>query len=177
MAFDYGKHFGELRVLHDLMSTPDERRWRLAALERDPEPHAIVLYLGCNAADLRPPHGGAVQALPAGRGGHVCPSCIYFHDEEYVDIEPTAAFGRSCGPAGHEALGLEGWNALVRGELARAAAGGATTMATIYHGCQRMTCHFEEEQPRVLAEMTPGQQANGVDPTRAREVVARLFPA
>ena len=54
MAFDYGKHFGEMKVLHDLMTTPDERRWRLSAPERDPEPHAIVLYLGCNV--LRTSH-------------------------------------------------------------------------------------------------------------------------
>lgn len=128
---------------------------------------------------------------------------------EYVDIEPTTDFGRSCGPTSHEALGVERWNDLVRDELARAAAAGAGTLATIYHGCQRMTCHFEEEQPlsiehylslfaralgiefedtykkyrlwkdpeRVLAEMTPCQQASGVDPARAREVVARIFPA
>ncbi len=315
MTFDYGKYFGELRVLHDLMTTPDERRWRLTAPERDPEPHAIVLYLGCNV--LRTSHmvrtitalfdrlgldyvavGGATYCCgivhhrngdtAAGEGmSHRtvelfkryrpdevvmwCPSCIHFYDDvlqqppavpgaphdrvprrsatpapvhppgrgaggpapsrrrrgaaargggvpstaggiawhEYVDIAPTLDFGRSCGPTSHEQLGVEGWNTLVRNELAQAAAAGATTMATIYHGCQRMTCHFEEEQPlaiehylsvfargldiefedtykkyrlwkdpeRVLAEMTPCQQASGVDPARARDVVTRIFPA
>jgi hypothetical protein len=315
MTFDYGKYFGELRVLHDLMTTPDERRWRLTAPERDPEPHAIVLYLGCNV--LRTSHmvrtitalfdrlgldyvavGGAAYCCgivhhrngdtAAGEGmSHRtvelfkryrpdevvmwCPSCIHFYDDvlqqrlpfrvrhtteflvdqlprlqftrrvearvalhrhavgearqregaacrqllealpgiEYVDIAPTLAFGRSCGPTSHEQLGVDGWNTLVRNELAQAAAAGATTMATIYHGCQRMTCHFEEEQPlaiehylsvfargldiefedtykkyrlwkdpeRVLAEMTPCQQASGVDPARARDVVTRIFPA
>ena len=34
-----------------------------------------------------------------------------------------------------------------------------------------------KDPERVLAEMTPCQQASGVDPTRAREVVARIFPA
>lgn len=34
-----------------------------------------------------------------------------------------------------------------------------------------------KDPERVLAEMTPCQQANAVDPARAREVVARLFPA
>jgi hypothetical protein len=29
----------------------------------------------------------------------------------------------------------------------------------------------------VLAEMTPCQQASGVDPARARDVVTRIFPA
>jgi Fe-S oxidoreductase len=314
MAFDYGKHFGELKVLHDLMTTPDERRWRLTAPEREPTPHAIVLYLGCNV--LRTPHmvrtvtdlfhrlgldyvavGGVAYCcgIVHHRNGDVaagesmshrtvelfkryrpdevvmwCPSCIHFYDEvlhqelpfrvrhtteflvdqlsrlaftrrvdarvalhrhavgeareregaacrrlleavpglEYVEIEPTRDFGRSCGPTSHETLGVEGWSALVRDELTRAAAAGATMMATIYHGCQRMMCHFEEEQPlaiehylsvfarglsiehedtykkyklwkdpeRVLAAMTPCQQASGVDPARAREVVARIFP-
>jgi Fe-S oxidoreductase len=314
MAFDYGKHFGELKVLHDLMTRPDERRWRLTAPEREAEPHRIVLYLGCNV--LRTSHmvrtvtdlfdrlgldyvavGGVTYCCgivhhrngdtAAGEGmGHRtvelfkrhrpdevvmwCPSCIYFYDEvleqrlpfrvrhtteflvdqlprltftqrvdarvalhrhavgeareregaacrrlleavpglEYVEIAATPDFGRSCTPALQETLGVDGWSALVRGELARAAAAGASTMATIYHGCQRMTCHFEEEQPlaiehylsvfarglgieyedthkkyrlwrdpeRVLAEMTPCQQASGVDPGRAREVVARIFP-
>jgi Fe-S oxidoreductase len=315
MAFDYGKHFGEMKVLHDLMTTPDERRWRLSAPEHEPEPHAIVLYLGCNV--LRTSHmvrtvttlfdrlgldyvavGGVtyccgivhhrngdttagesishhtVELFKRYRPDEVvmwCPSCIHFYDDvlqqrlpfrvrhvteflvdqlprldftrradarvalhrhavgearrregtacrrllealpgvEYVDIEPTVDLGRSCGPAVPQTLGAERWDGLVRDELARAAAAGATTMATIYHGCQRMTCHFEEEQPltiehylsvfarglgieledtykkyrlwkdpeRVLAEMTPCQQASGVDPARAREVVARIFPA
>jgi Fe-S oxidoreductase len=69
---------------------------------------------------------------------------------EYVDIEPTPDFDRSCGPAVPQKLGPDRWDALVRDELRRAAAAGATTMATIYHGCQRMTCHFEEEQPLAI---------------------------
>jgi Fe-S oxidoreductase len=315
MAFDYGAYFGELRVLHDLMTTPDERRWRLSAPEREPEPHAVVLYLGCNV--LRTSHmvrtvtalfdrldldyvavGGptyccgivhhrngdtaagegmahrTIQLFQRYRPEDVvmwCPSCIHFYDDvlaqrlpfrvrhtteflvdqlprlafthrvdarvalhrhtvgearvregaacrrlleavpgvAWVDLEPTAELGRSCAPNVQEALGAERWNALVRDELARAAAAGATTLATIYHGCQRMTCHFEEGQPlaiehylsvfarglgiefediykkyrlwrdpaRVLADMTPCQQVNGVDLARAREVVGRLFPA
>jgi len=34
-----------------------------------------------------------------------------------------------------------------------------------------------KDPERVLAEMTPCQQVSGVDPARAREVVARIFPA
>ncbi len=315
MTFDYGKHFGEMKILHDLTIMPDDRTWRLSAPEREPERHSIILYLGCNV--LRTSHMvrtvtalfdhlgldyvavggvtyccGIVQhrngdtAAGEGMSHHTvelfkryqpdevvmwCPSCIYFYDDvlkqrlpfrvrhtteflvdqlprleftrrvdarvalhrhavgearqregaacrrllealvgvEYVDIEPTLDFDRSCGPAVPQKLGAERWDALVRDELARAAAAGATTMATIYHGCQRMTCHFEDEQPlaiehylsvfarglgiefedtykkyrlwkdpeRVLAEMTPCQQANRVDPARARDVVARIFPA
>ena len=48
MGFDYGKYFGEIRLLHDLTTRADERRWRLTAPEARPERKPIVLYLGCN---------------------------------------------------------------------------------------------------------------------------------
>ena len=54
MGFDYGKHFGEIKLTHDLMTTPGERTWRLAAPEARPERKPIVLYLGCNV--LRTSH-------------------------------------------------------------------------------------------------------------------------
>src|SRR5438105_10324364 len=54
MAYDYKKHFGEITLTQDLTTLPDERTWRLQAPERDAEPHAIVLYLGCNV--LRTSH-------------------------------------------------------------------------------------------------------------------------
>jgi Fe-S oxidoreductase len=54
MGFDYGKHFGEIKLTHDLMTTPDERTWRLAAPEARPGRKPVVLYLGCNV--LRTSH-------------------------------------------------------------------------------------------------------------------------
>ncbi|HKA31284.1 MAG TPA: heterodisulfide reductase-related iron-sulfur binding cluster, partial [Candidatus Binatia bacterium] len=54
MAYDYKKHFGEITLTQDLTTLPEERTWRLAAPERDAEPHQIVLYLGCNV--LRTSH-------------------------------------------------------------------------------------------------------------------------
>jgi len=54
MAYDYRRHFGEIALTHDLTTLPDERTWRLAPPARDPEPHRIVLYLGCNV--LRTSH-------------------------------------------------------------------------------------------------------------------------
>jgi len=59
--YDYGKHFGEVRTTHDLMTLPDERTWRLTPPERDAAPHDIVLYLGCNV--LRTAH--MVQTVTA----------------------------------------------------------------------------------------------------------------
>jgi len=54
MAYDYGRHFGEITLTHDLLSRPEERTWRLAAPPREGERHQIVLYLGCNV--LRTSH-------------------------------------------------------------------------------------------------------------------------
>jgi len=48
MPYDYGRHFGEITLTHDLTTLPEERTWRLAAPGREPDRHQIVLYLGCN---------------------------------------------------------------------------------------------------------------------------------
>jgi Fe-S oxidoreductase len=54
MSFDYAKYFGDIKLTHDLTTRPDERTWRLARPEARPEPHKVVLYLGCNV--LRTSH-------------------------------------------------------------------------------------------------------------------------
>lgn len=124
-----------------------------------------------------------------------------------VEIEPDARFGRICTAAVQRELGIDTWNRMVLDEIDRARAAGADTLATIYHGCQRLICGFETERPvaiehylsvfarglgiefedkyktyrlwrdpeRVLADTTPCQQANGVDPARARALVERTF--
>lgn len=127
---------------------------------------------------------------------------------EVVALEPEPRFGRSCSPAVQATVGgVPAWEALVRAEIGRARAGGADTLATIYHGCQRMLCAFEVEArigiehylsvfarglgihfedtykkyrqwadpDRILADMTPCQQASGVDPAAARALVERTF--
>ncbi|HVG77979.1 MAG TPA: hypothetical protein VNF03_07550, partial [Patescibacteria group bacterium] len=42
------------------------------------------------------------------------------------------------------------WDGLVRDEIARAHAAGADTLATIYHGCQRLICGFEANAPVTI---------------------------
>jgi Fe-S oxidoreductase len=54
MAFDYRKYFGDIKLTHDLTTRPEERTWRLTAPGADPQPHRVVLYLGCNV--LRTSH-------------------------------------------------------------------------------------------------------------------------
>jgi len=63
----------------------------------------------------------------------------------FVPVEPEPRFGRICTPAVQQQLGLPAWNGLVRDEIARAHAAGADTLATIYHGCQRLICGFEAQ--------------------------------
>jgi len=313
MSYDYGRHFGEITLTHDLTTLPGERRWRLAPPGRAPERHEIVLYLGCNVLRtshmiqtvtaifdrlrldyvavggptyccgiVHHQHGDAASAAGMNRRtielfaryepAEVvmwCPSCIYFYDEvqrlplpfparhateflvdrlpqltftrevpaavalhahtqseprrregsagrrlleavpglRFVEIDPTPRFGRICTPAVQQEVGLDGWNDMVRDEIDRARAAGADTLATIYHGCQRLICGFEAERPiavehylsvfarglgiefedrykkyrlsgdpeRILADMTPCQEANGVDPARARAFVEETF--
>ena len=50
----YVRYFREIALTQDLTTLPEERRWRLAPPGKDPEPHDIVLYLGCNV--LRTSH-------------------------------------------------------------------------------------------------------------------------
>ena len=125
-----------------------------------------------------------------------------------VDVEPTLAFDRSCTAAVQEKLGTAAWEALALDEIDRARAGGADTLATIYHGCQRLMCGLERKRPitiehylsvfarglgiefedkykryllsgdteAILEEMTPCQQADRVDPARARDSWRSLAP-
>jgi hypothetical protein len=126
-----------------------------------------------------------------------------------VDFEPDRRYGRTCSPAIRAEVGLATWNQMVRDDIDRARAAGASIMAGIYHGCQRLMCGFEAERPivfehylsvfargldiefedtykkhrlwadpeRILADVAPCQQANGLDPARVRELVERTFGA
>ncbi|MDA0770303.1 MAG: hypothetical protein BZY79_06290 [SAR202 cluster bacterium Casp-Chloro-G4] len=52
-GFAYGPYFREMTVQHDTMMMPENKSW-LAVPDKDPEPHKVVLYLGCNV--LRTSH-------------------------------------------------------------------------------------------------------------------------
>jgi heterodisulfide reductase subunit D len=68
----------------------------------------------------------------------------------YVEIDPEARFGRICTQAVQHQVGLATWDRLVLDEIDRARAAGADTLATIYHGCQRLICGFEAERPIAI---------------------------
>jgi Fe-S oxidoreductase len=160
-----------------------------------PVPARVALHYHCQSEPRRREGLAARRLLEAVPGLAV------------VDVEPTAAFGRSCTAAVQEQLGRAAWDALVLDEIDRARAGGADTLATMYHGCQRLLCGFERQRSiaiehylsvfarglgiefedtykkyvlwgdpeRILADMSPCQQASGVDPARARELVTLTF--
>lgn len=270
MAYDYGRHFGEITLTHDLTTRPAERTWRLAVPGKVAGRHRVVLYLGCNV--LRTSHmiqtvtaifdrlgldyvavGGpayccgivhhqhgdtaAADGMSRRTIEHLrrfepeevvmwCPSCIHFYDDvqraqlpfpvrhptEFlvdrlgdldlarpvdarvalhyhvqsdarrregeaalrllrsvpgltpVEVEPDARFGRICTPAVQEALGAGVWDGMVRDEIQRARGAGADTLATIYHGCQRLICGFEAEGAlRVEHYLSVFARALGID--------------
>ena len=52
-GFKYGPYFREMQLQHDVMTMPEDKSW-LSSPSTEPDPHKIVLYLGCNV--LRTSH-------------------------------------------------------------------------------------------------------------------------
>jgi len=64
-----------------------------------------------------------------------------------VDVGSEPRLGRLCTADVQAQLGQDVWDALIRDEIARAHAGGAETLATIYHGCQRLMWRLRGGRP------------------------------
>src|SRR5207245_10699613 len=64
-----------------------------------------------------------------------------------VDVGSEPRFGRLCTVDVQAQLGQQVWDSLTLDEIDRARAGGAGTLATIYHGCPRLICRVEGERP------------------------------
>lgn len=251
-GYDYAAYFREMRVQHDLTTMPEDKKWS-GVPQVNPEPHSIVLYLGCNV--MRTSHmiraatdvfdllgldyvavGGpayccgithdrngdkeiaeamgrnAIKFMERYQPERVamwCPSCIFYYDEifqvptsfetlhvtellleyvdqfnfvrevpqrvalhyhnnrprrireaeaargllsavpglEYVEIESDARLGRSCSAFSQEETGMETWQQIIEGQLARAQEADVDTFATLYHGCQRILCESEDNYP------------------------------
>ena len=67
-----------------------------------------------------------------------------------VDVGSEPRFGRLCTVDVQAQLGQQVWAGLILDEIDRSRAGGAQTLATIYHGCQRLICGFEAERPITI---------------------------
>lgn len=251
-GFNYAGYFREARLLHDLTTLPQDKKWQ-AVPQTKPEPHKVILYLGCNV--LRTSHmihtvtdifdrlkvdyeavGGpahccgiihhrngdfdladrlasnTVHFLENYRPEQVvmwCPSCIYNYDElfdipasfetlhvteflvdhldklnldqtetervalhyhsshprrqreadaaktllqaipgvEYVEVDSDDRLGQSCSQFSQEEIGMEAWNRIIEGQISRSTESDAGTLATLYHGCQRTICAFEDRFP------------------------------
>ncbi len=69
---------------------------------------------------------------------------------EYVDIESDSRMGRSCSSFTQEAAGPEVWRSIIESEMQQAVSHEADIYATLYHGCQRLICEYEESQPLAV---------------------------
>ena len=126
---------------------------------------------------------------------------------KYVEIESDVRLERSCSSFSQEAIGMHALQQIIEDQLRQAEEADVDTFATVYHGCQRTICEYEDKYPfsiehylsvfaralgiehedtykkyrlwqdpeRVLAEMAPCMQANGVSVDEAQQVVKRTF--
>ena len=66
---------------------------------------------------------------------------------ELVKIDSDVRLDRSCGV---RPIGTGTWEQLIERQLREAVDAGATTFATLYHGCQRLICAYQERYPLVI---------------------------
>ncbi|RMF93285.1 MAG: hypothetical protein D6736_02040, partial [Nitrospinota bacterium] len=69
---------------------------------------------------------------------------------DYVKIASDPRLGRACSLFTQQALGMEAWKQRITRQLQEASAAGAETLATLYHGCQRLLCIYEERYPLTI---------------------------
>ena len=82
---------------------------------------------------------------------------------ETIDPGCEEGWGRSCAwPAGEAAQGQ--WRGRAARQLEAAVAQGAGTLATMYHGCQRLLCGYESDYPLTVEHyLTVFARALGVE--------------
>ena len=79
---------------------------------------------------------------------------------EYVRIDSDTRLGRNC-PPDQKALGMETWQGIIQHQLAQAR---ADIFATLYHGCQRLICVYEERYPAAIEHyLTVFARALGIE--------------
>lgn len=66
---------------------------------------------------------------------------------EYVEVESDVLLGRSCSAFSQEAIGMDAWQQIIEGHLRQAEEAKVDSFATLYHGCQRTICEFEDKYP------------------------------
>ena len=68
----------------------------------------------------------------------------------YVEIETDIRLGTSCSEASQKSTGIETWQQIIEQQIRQAQDAGAETLATLYHGCQRIICTYEERSPLTI---------------------------
>lgn len=69
---------------------------------------------------------------------------------ELVEVGSDPRLDRACSEATQQRVGHDTWEGLVRGQVERALEAGASVFATLYHGCQRLICGYEERYPLTI---------------------------
>ena len=69
---------------------------------------------------------------------------------EYVEVDSDDRLGQSCSQFSQEEVGMDTWNGIIEGQITRGSESGAGTLATLYHGCQRTICGFEDRFPITI---------------------------
>jgi hypothetical protein len=66
---------------------------------------------------------------------------------ECIELESDTRLGISCSPNTQNAVGMNVWEEIVEGQLSTSVDAGIDAFATMYHGCQRTICTYEEKYP------------------------------
>jgi len=66
---------------------------------------------------------------------------------ECIELESDTRLCISCSPNTQNAVGMDVWEEIVEGQLSTSVDAGVGAFATMYHGCQRTICTYEEKYP------------------------------
>jgi hypothetical protein len=69
---------------------------------------------------------------------------------EYVPTDSDTRLEGACSQFTQQALGMNAWQEIIEGQLQQASKSGVEAFATLYHGCQRLICAYEEQYPLAI---------------------------
>ncbi len=96
----YSRIFDDIRLVSDLTTPPGARTW-VAAQPRDPDPHEVVLYLGCNVLQT----------------SHMVQTVTAILDRLEVDYVAVGGPGYCCGIVHHRGGDREAARAMARAAI------------------------------------------------------------
>ncbi len=83
---------------------------------------------------------------------------------ELMDIGTDPRLGRHCTGRVREQVGAQVWDGIIADSFRRAVEAGVDTYATLYHGCHRILCGYEQDYPlKVEHYLTVVGRALGIE--------------